>query len=330
MTTFGLPAECGRLIVFDSVADLKELYAGGYLAGALPIGGGSNLLFTTGRYDGTVLHCKGHSVEFGTPDSDGIVEVRAEAGCILDDLCSASCERGLWGIENLSGIPGEIGGAAVQNVGAYGVEFKDVVISVEAFDCATGAVITRDVTDCLYGYRDSVFKHPDGKNLVVTAVKLRLATNGKPRLGYAALAALFDGADPTSLAPADLRKAVVTLRDAKLPDPAKTGSAGSFFKNPVITSADLEKMQEKTDSIMPAHVLPNGDVKLSAAWLIDHAGCKSLSCGGASVWPNQPLVIANVSGRATGRDVVALEAAIVEAVERRFGVTLLPEVIHIQ
>ena len=330
MTTFGLPAECGRFIEFDSPADLQSLYRDGILSDILPIGGGSNLLFTTGIYRGTAVHCSCADVAFGAPDTNGHVDVHAAAGCVLDHLCELTASRGLWGLENLSGIPGEIGGAAVQNVGAYGTEFKDTAIAVECFDTATGQILTLTNSDCAYGYRDSVFKHRTGQPpLIVTGVTLRLSTHPTPRLGYAALAERFASTATADLTPAMLRQAVIGLRDSKLPDPKKTGSAGSFFKNPVVAECEYQRIQELSNKPVPGHVLPDGTVKLSAAWLIDNAGCKSLSHGGAALWQSQPLVIVNATGHATGSDVVALERDVIRTVYSKFGITLEPEVVHI-
>lgn len=330
MTTFGLKAECGRLIEYDTTDDLRELFAGGMLRNMLPIGGGSNLLFTTGRYDGTILHCTGRSVETMNPDAEGKVAIRAAAGCVLDELCAMTCSRSLWGLENLSGIPGEAGGAAVQNVGAYGTEFKDVVITVHCFDIITGETTVLDNADCRYGYRDSVFKHlKNPGSLVVTEVTMQLWTTPHPRLGYAALASAFGNHNPAELTPMMLRDAVLDLRNGKLPTPAITGSAGSFFKNPVVSAEFHAAMQTRLNRNIPGHVLPTGEVKLSAAWLIDNAGCKSFRCGAAGVWQSQPLVLVNTDGTATGHDVVELENKIRHAVMEKFGIDLTPEVIHV-
>lgn len=331
MTTFGLPAECGRLIEYTHPSDLDMLFAAGELHGdILPVGGGSNLLFTTGRFDGTVLHATDRTVRIMDPDHEGHVEIYAAAGVVLDELCALTCARGLWGLENLSGIPGEIGGAAVQNVGAYGTEFKDVITSVNCFDTETGRHLVVDNKECRYGYRDSMFKHQSTPgSLIVTGVTLHLTTEASPNLEYAALATRFPRNPATQLTPSMLREAVISLRDSKLPSPAHTGSAGSFFKNPVVSASFYADLQTRVNKPVPGHVLPTGEVKLAAAWLIDNAGCKSLVCGGAAVWQQQPLVLVNASGNATGADVTALENAIRHAVKSRFGVDLHPEVIHI-
>lgn len=329
MTTFGLKAECGRFIRYDDPsADLPQLHEAGIFDGPfLHLGGGSNLLFTSGHFAGTVLHNVGSCLVFARIGDT--VMATAAAGCRLDDVCREACRRGLWGMENLSGIPGNIGGAAVQNVGAYGTELRDLVDEVEVFDTVSGHFRSLSAEECAYGYRDSLFKHlPVAGSLVVTRVRLRLTALPSPRLGYKALADRFGDADPASLTPTLLRDAVIAIRDAKLPDPLTTGSAGSFFTNPVV-SADAYEALKAVHEEIPGHITPAGDVKLSAAWLIDHAGCKSLRIGGAALWPSQPLVIVNATGEASGADVVALEHEICRRVEEVFGVALVPEVVHI-
>ena len=330
MTTFGLPAECGRFIQYETSDDLRQLYRDGVLKDALHIGGGSNLLFTTGRYDGTVLHCANRNYRISPPDGNGKVRLEASAGCTLDELCRICAENNLWGLENLSGIPGEIGGAAVQNVGAYGTEFKDVVEHVSVFDTVSGEEIPLSNKECHYGYRDSVFKHQDypGK-LIVTSAAILLDTMPAPRLDYAPLKKLFCNIPPNQLTPAMLREAVISLRDSKLPDPHKTGSAGSFFKNPIVSSDRHAAREKALNKEIPGHVTSTGEIKLSAAWLIDQCGCKSFHAGDAAVWQTQPLVIVNATGKATGKEIVQLENMITEAVRDAFGVELTPEVIHI-
>lgn len=330
MTTFGLPAECGRLIEYSDPSDLIHLFKEGKLDNILPLGGGSNLLFTTGRFDGTIVHCTDRTVVIERPDADGNVKVHAGAATMLDELCALSCDKGLWGIENLSGIPGEIGGAAVQNVGAYGTEFKDVVSEVHCFDTTTGCHITLSNPDCHYGYRDSVFKHLQRPHsMLVTAVTLNLTLKYSPNLSYTALSNRFGSTPGASLTSAMLRDAVIGLRESKLPSPAAIGSAGSFFKNPVVSPETYENLKKSINQPLPGYQAEGGNIKLSAAWLIDNAGCKSLVFGGASVWQPQPLVLVNTDGHATGTDVVALEEAIIDAVRTRFGILLEPEVIHI-
>jgi len=330
--TFGVDAVADSLIEYGSMDDLHALFASGKLNGAVVLGGGSNMLFTTSHVDRPILHGLMNRIEFLPENIDGTVELRAEAGAKLDCVVEASVERGLWGLENLSMIPGEVGGAAVQNVGAYGVEACDVIRSVETFDTLTGKSRLFQVNELDYGYRHSMFKRPENAGrYIVTAVTFSLSTIPRPVMKYAALkqAAERSGHEPT---PREIRDIICSIRRSKLPDPAETGSAGSFFKNPV-TDADTAKRIAATEGLAidetPFHILPGGMVKLSAAWLIDRAGGKRLNSGGASVWPLQPLVIVNTCGKATGSDIARLESMIINAVSERFGVTLIPEVTHI-
>lgn len=353
MTTFGLPAMCGRLVEFsDPVNDLPELDSRGLLDGAVLLGGGSNMLFTAPAPALTVVHPANDSITVDKTD-DGQAIVAADAAVVLDDLCQNASQLGLWGLENLSGIPGQIGGAAVQNVGAYGVELADLVDSVTCYSRKSHRFVTYTKEDCRYGYRDSIFKHQEPDELlVVCRVTLRLQTTPRLRLGYKGLYdALCEryGLDhdipqqdnisellKAGISPLSVRETVMSLRDSKLPAPSETGSAGSFFKNPVVTADRLEEIISRWAGnagagapALPYHMLPDGSAKLSAAWLIDKAGCKSLAEGGAALWQSQPLVIVNLSGEATGADVVRLEKAVISRVEAVFGVTLTPEVIHI-
>lgn len=330
LTTFGIHATVRELVLFDSADDLLEYFSTRRPEKFLALGGGSNMLFVNGRYDGALLRCTDDAVSFSPAGEDGTVMMCAMAGCTLDNLCRQAADRGLWGLENLSGIPGTIGGAAVQNVGAYGMELKDCAHEVTCFDTILMRQVTFTADECRYGYRDSIFKHtePAGR-FIVLSVTCRLSTITAPRLGYAALATRFGTADPATLTPALLREAVISLRDSKLPNPAVTGSAGSFFKNPVVSASMHRDICLRLNIDIPGHVTPSGEVKLSAAWLIDHAGCKPLAYGGAALWQQQPLVIVNASGNATGHDILELEKAVVRQVMEAFSVELSPEVVHI-
>lgn len=362
MTTFGLPVECGRLVEYDDyLADLPELDREGLLADAFVIGGGSNLLFASDVSARTFLHPVESRVEERKTDAG--IEVTATAGVCLDDLCSRLASRNLWGTENLSGIPGHIGGAAVQNVGAYGAEFKDVVVSLECYLPAIHDFVTLRKEECRYGYRDSVFKHlPPGERLIVCSATLRLSEEPVFNLRYQGLVGALGSRlglpenlrdkeeavrkallDSGALSPLLFREAVTAMRDSKLPDPARTGSAGSFFKNPVVGPDEFDHISERWREIAgepqakvamhPLHPesCPRAEqrFKLSAAWLIDKAGCKGMTSGGAALWPQQPLVLVNASGTATAANVVTLERAVIARVRDVFGITLSPEVIHI-
>lgn len=338
MTTFGISARCGRLVEFsDPQADLPELNRLGLLKGALILGGGSNMLFT-GKTDGghiTVVHPTASETSIFGFEPDGSILFKVDAGVVLDDLCAMTAKEGYWGMENLSGVPGQIGGAAVQNVGAYGTEFKDIVQSVTCFDIAADKFVSLPVEDCQYGYRDSVFKHADNAgNLIVCFVIIRLSRAYAPNLTYKGLRDAL--ADKQTLTPQVVRDTVLCIRNGKLPDPKEVGSAGSFFKNPVVDAETLCKIQERWSQSpesdkypLSFHALPDGSAKLSAAWLIDKAGCKGMTCGGAALWPSQPLVIVNPGAKASGEDVVALENQIIQKVKNIFGIQLSPEVVHI-
>lgn len=334
MTTFGIDAECGRLIEYDTAAELRELCKSGELDGVLPLGGGSNILFTGACRDLTVIHCRNTAFSIRETDNCGIVEVSAAAGCVLDTLCEQTAAAGLWGLENLSGIPGEIGGAVVQNVGAYGAELGDVVASVNCLNVKTNEFVTLTGAECHYGYRDSVFKHhPAKEQLIVTEAVLTLRRDGVPNLSYSGLKERIGRMSGLNLSPTVMRGEVMAMRNGKLPDPKKTGSAGSFFKNPVVSLEFHAEIEKRYGDRVPGHKVTDSDglerIKLSAAWLIDKSGCKQFSAGGASLWPLQPLVIVNTEGAATGADVINLEKQIIATVRTRFGVELVPEVIHI-
>lgn len=346
MTTFGISAPCGRLVEFSNPQeDLPELNRRGLLKDALVIGGGSNLLFADREAANslTVVHPVASEISINGFEPDGSVVFKVDAGVVLDDFCAETAKEGYWGMENLSGIPGQIGGAAVQNVGAYGTEFKDVVESVTCYDIEADRFVTLTNEECRYGYRDSVFKHPDESReatgnarnrLIVCFVTIRLSRAYSPNLAYKGLRDALAAAD--WLTPRLVRDTVLRIRDGKLPDPKQVGSAGSFFKNPVVEEYFLEDVMERwerhpgSEGIpLQYHRLPDGKSKLSAAWLIDKAGCKGMTFGGASLWPSQPLVIVNAEGKATGTDIVGLEHEIGRRVYDTFGIWLEPEVIHI-
>ncbi|MDE5786227.1 MAG: UDP-N-acetylmuramate dehydrogenase [Duncaniella sp.] len=317
--TMGLDVKCRRFIKFNNAADLSRLRT--MLSPEEPLlimGAGSNLLFTS-DFEGTVVYPDIRYINFSGSD------VTAGAGVAMDELIDAACHRGLWGLENLSGIPGTVGASVVQNVGAYGVEAGDFVKTVYLYDLSTGFHERMEAEDCKFGYRDSVFKHITGK--VILGVTYRLSTYTNPRLDYGNLRQVLS--DIPMLRPGDVRRAIIEVRDSKLPRPEETGSAGSFFKNPVITTAEFEALKERlgTDAI-PHFRQPDG-VKVPAAWLIDHAGCKGMTSGGAAVWEKQPLVIVNADGAATPADILDLENKVVKAVEDFSGITLYPEVQHI-
>ena len=251
------------------------------------------------------------------------VPVMVGAGTTWDEVVENTCRNGIWGAENLSLIPGETGAAAVQNIGAYGVEFKDIVSGVVCYDLIEKRKCKFTTAECRYGYRESMFKEADGR-YIVTSVLLRLSRKPRPRLEYKGL----EGIDASS--PASVREAVIKIRRTKLPDPAEKGSAGSFFKNPVVSALEFARIIDAAGGeTVPHYILDGGFIKVPAAWLIDRCGFKGEREGGAAVYEKQPLVIVNDSGDASPADILELERRIVAGVRERFGVSLQPEVEHI-
>lgn len=327
--TFNLQVSTDRLLTFSSVPQLRSILR--ELDGSfLIVGEGSNLLFTSSHYDGTVLRSAITGYEFTEDGPDMLVT--AGSGVHWDDFVAETVGRNLWGAENLSYIPGTVGASAVQNIGAYGAEAGDIIHSVEAIEVATGnkCVFMRD--DCRYAYRSSVFKHELANRYVITSVTYRLSRTPRPNLSYRPLAEAFAGKPSPSIV--DIRNAVISIRKSKLPEPAEVGSAGSFFMNPVVTPAEFEMLRKEYADIPHFPVLDPftrqlTGVKIPAAWLIDHAGLKGHTIGGASVHTAQPLVIINRTGTATADDIVALSGHVILTVKQMFNITLHPEVIFI-
>jgi UDP-N-acetylmuramate dehydrogenase len=325
--TFRIPARARHYLRVDDAEQLAAVRADPALA-ALPrlvLGGGSNLLFTR-DVDGLVLHMTGQGREV-LGEEDGKILVRAQAGEHWHGFVRFTLEQGIGGLENLSLIPGTVGAAPIQNVGAYGVETKDVFHSLTAYDMASGATRTLDAAACRFGYRDSIFKHPDGASLVVLDVTFALPRAWQPNLRYAELGNAVQEAGLTAPTPNDIGLLVEAIRRRKLPDPREIGNAGSFFKNPVVSSTECARLLAQFPNLVH-HAQPDGTFKLSAGWLIDQCGWKGRHLGAAGVYHKQALVLVNLGG-ATGQDVVRLAAAIQADVAARYGVMLEPEPVFI-
>ena len=340
MNTFGMKVKARCFMEYDSVADLVDIEFEELARPVLHIGGGSNLLFTD-DFKGTVLHSKIDFIEVldscdGAAE-DGPVLVSVGAGVVFDDFCDWAAKEGLWGVENLSYIPGEVGAAAVQNIGAYGVEVKDVIHTVYCYDTVEEEFVSIPVEDCEYGYRDSVFKDPEIKGrYIVTHVVFALSREPRPRLDYGHLRdAVADAAQQADLTPALIRKVIIRIRKEKLPEPSVMGSAGSFFKNPVVSAEHFARIEASAkaeygaDYKVPHYDLPDGVVKVPAAWMIEQCGWKGRRSGGAAVYEKQPLVIVNYTGEAYPEEIIGLERRIIESVKDKFGIELHPEVEHI-
>ena len=376
MNTFRMKVKAKCFIEYDSVADLVDIEFDELSRPILHIGGGSNLLFTE-DFKGTVLHSKINFIEIldecqsipeapsqaslGPSPYPGVgkcllhtnvtssdsaeVLVSVGAGVIFDDFCDWAAKEGLWGVENLSYIPGEVGASAVQNIGAYGVEVKDVIKTVYCYDIVEEEFVSFSNEECEYGYRDSIFKSPEIKGrYIVTHVVFALSREPRPVLDYGHLkdavmsacgecqSASSEGSD---LTPEMIRKVIIKIRKEKLPEPSVMGSAGSFFKNPVISYEHFHKIEQAAkaehgaDFKVPHYDLPDGTVKVPAAWMIEQCGWKGRRSGGAAVYEKQPLVIVNYTGEAYPEEIIGLERRIIASVKDKFGVELHPEVDHI-
>ncbi len=334
MNTFGMKARAACLAEYYSVDELDAISRRDDLPQPLKsIGGGSNILLT-GDFPGTILHSKIRFIE--TYGDDEIVSARVGAGVPWDEFCEWSAKRDLWGPENLSMIPGDTGAAAVQNIGAYGTEIADITATVECYDLMSHKMMAFKKEDCRYAYRDSFFKSDEGRRYVVTAVTFILKRGYSPVLEYGDIkdriiktcgAFVVYG---NSLTPGLVRRCIMDTRREKLPDTKERGNAGSFFRNPYVTKEKLDSLQRENPSAgIPHYDLPDGSVKIPAAWLIDRCGWKGKHEGGAAVWEMQPLVLVNASGCATAEDVLALEEKIKASVRERFGIELIPEVEHL-
>ena len=398
--TFGMRVKAACVVEYDSISDLAEIRGllspdadrvgpvqDGDATGTqerpdrklpapvLHIGGGSNLLFTK-DFPGTLLHSRikfiraaeaiGNDVEdyAASQGSDfpGHRDIMVEvgAGTTFDDFCRWAAEKGLWGVENLSHIPGETGAAAVQNIGAYGVEIKDVIDKVNCYDMVLGREVSFKACECGYGYRDSLFKRDRKGRYIVTSVIFRLSADPKPILDYGHIRSAVEsvrtdrgiqkGSVPSGpavqnglevgkvvpgLTPAIIRDVITGIRKEKLPEPDETGSAGSFFKNPVVPKSDYDRVASIAalylgeGCTVPHYDAGSGFVKIPAAWLIEQCGWKGYREGNVGVYDRQPLVIINATGKAAPDEVISLEEKIVSSVRDRFGITLAPEVEHI-
>jgi UDP-N-acetylmuramate dehydrogenase len=323
--TFGIDASAQAYVQVDSIETLQAIKRETALAGLprLVLGGGSNILLT-GDFPGLVLQMCSRGIAVVAEDEDAVY-VRAAAGEAWHQLVEWTLMQGFGGLENLSLIPGSVGAAPIQNIGAYGAELKDCFHSLTAFDFNSGQAFTLNKAECQFGYRDSIFKHSLRESAVILDVTLALPKRWQPNLAYAELAqALQDRAMPTAH---DISDAVIAIRRRKLPDPAVIGNAGSFFKNPVIGKDQQTALLARFPQLV-SHAQANGSFKLAAGWLIDQCGWKGKSSGRAGVYPSQALVLVNLGG-ASGAEVQQLSAAIQADVLARFGVMLEPEPVFI-
>ncbi len=325
--SFGLPALAHRLVRIRTEADVRRVVDHPELGRApkFILGGGSNIVLTR-DLDAVVLKIEIPGIRLLEDRSDAWI-IEAGAGMPWHELVQWSIEHGYPGLENLALIPGTVGASPVQNIGAYGVELKDRLDSVEVMDLVTGRPALLPASVCRFGYRDSVFKHSDfgglaGKS-VITRVRLRCPKPWVPQLSYLDLARKVEQTGITEPSARQIFDWVCEIRRAKLPDPAVIGNAGSFFKNPVVTEDQCRDIIGRDPGIVH-YPMPDGSIKLAAGWLIDACGWKGKTVGGAAVYDKQALVLVN-RGEARGAEVVTLARAIQESVYGRFGIRLEPE-----
>lgn len=318
--TFGIDVSAARFLEYASVDELHRLIDSGQVTSPyLHIGGGSNLLFTK-DYEGTVLHSRIEGVEVADETDDDIV-VRVGAGVVWDDFVDYCVKHNWYGAENLSLIPGEVGASAVQNIGAYGVEVKDLIVRVETLNIE-GKERVYDISECGYSYRDSIFKRPANKSVFVTYVSFKLSKKEYYTLDYGTIRRELEKYPTVTLE--TVRRVIIAIREEKLPDPRVMGNAGSFFMNPIVSRIKFEALQEEYPH-MPFYEIDADRIKIPAAWMIDQCGWKGKALGPAAVHDKQALVLVNRGG-ARGADVIALSDAVRASVREKFGIDIHPEV----
>ena len=320
--SFKVHQQAAKIIEFETNDDLVEIFAQIAKNKWMVMGGANNILFTK-DVDFPIIVPKNEQIEILSEDQES-VHIRVGAGLEWDDLVAWSVERGLWGLENLSLIPGKVGAAPVQNIGAYGAEAKDAIESVEMFFPEQSAFVTLAAEHCGFGYRESVFKQTLKGRVIITAVQFRLSKVGTPRLGYGDVEREVESRGGATLR--NIREAICAIRRAKLPDTAVTGNAGSFFKNPIVDISVAQSMLESYPQMPHYPTADSTKVKLAAGWLIDQCGLKGYCEGNVGVHSRQALVLINTTGEATGSEVIAFAGKVSQCVAQKFGITIEPEV----
>jgi UDP-N-acetylmuramate dehydrogenase len=324
LNTFGIAANARYYSLINSQATLKKLLNNNSLK-SLPkliVGGASNILFVK-DFDGWIIHMNIQGVQ-KTAENNNHIWLQIGAGVRWHQLVLYCIERGYAGIENLSLIPGTVGAAPIQNIGAYGVEFSEVFESLEALEINTGIIKNFNKINCSFGYRDSIFKKSLQGEYIILRVTIRLNKQPTLRTTYGAIQDVLAAMNLKTVSIKSVSDAIIHLRQQKLPNPAYIGNAGSFFKNPIISPPSITIIQGKHPNI-PMHILADGYAKIPAAWLIEQCGWKGYRQGAAGVHAHQPLVIVNYGG-ATGEEIYQLALNIQTSVKDKFGILLEPEV----
>ena len=323
--SFGFDAVAKYFVEINKVSSLQTLILSGELRKhkTLILSGGNNILFQNELFDGLVVYINTKGIEILREDEKEVV-VSAQAGEDWPELVRFSVSKGWYGLENLAHIPGKVGAAPVQNIGAYGMELKDSFLQCEAMDLTNGETKIFTKEKCHFGYRESIFKHELKGQYVITSVDFLLKKNAPLHLEYGNIKSYLEqnGIDKPSLQ--QLHDAICAIRDAKLPDVKQLGSAGSFFKNPVIERAQFETLQKEYPNI-PHYDEPNDMVKVPAGWLIEQAGWKGWRDEHVGVYEKQALVLVHYGG-GKGQDIVELAHRIQASVETKFGISISPEV----
>lgn len=318
--SFGIDAKADLLIEYSGLDELKQIFHQGLIEGDFKVlSGGNNILFSS-DFKGTLLHPVGQGIEI-VESVDDKVKVRVESGVEWDDFVAWCVENDLWGAENLSLIPGYVGAAPVQNIGAYGSEVKDIIHNVELFCVETHKELVLLNEYCLFGYRSSIFKESLKDKVVITAVTFILSKSPTPNLGYGDLCAEVERLGGETLG--NVRQAVINIRESKLPDKKIIGNAGSFFKNPVIHPKRVEHLKSVHEKV-PLYPATNG-YKIAAGWLIDQCGWKGFARGTVGVHDKQALVLVNLGG-AKGEEILSLAKDIQRDVFDKFGIEIEFEV----
>ncbi len=321
--SFGIDVKASYFAEISVEVDLIKLFKQEIVKSQklLVIGGGSNVLFTQ-DYDGLVVKISIKGIQSETIGDN--VLVTAGAGEVWNDFVNYCVAHHFAGVENLSLIPGTVGASPIQNIGAYGVELKDVFESCTAFEIKTGKIKTFSYADCHFGYRESIFKGELKGQYIITAVTFRLSAEAKINTSYGAIETelLNRGIEKPNIA--DVSAAVSHIRVSKLPDPSTIGNAGSFFKNPVIEKYEFADIVAKHPDVVH-YATADDKIKLAAGWLIEQCGWKGKVVGQTGTWKNQALVLVN-HGQATGTEVYNFSEQIIDSVKSTFGVTLEREV----
>lgn len=320
--TFGISVVATKFASFSSVDQLKSVLTEYSYDSLLILGGGSNMLFTQ-DFHGLVLknEIKGFDI---VEETDESVTVRSGAGEVWHEFVLRCIKNGFAGLENLSLIPGSVGASPIQNIGAYGVEIKDVFYSLEAFHIPSGAIHSFNAEQCEFGYRESVFKRKLKGQYVITSVSFRLSKNPTINTAYGAIESELLKMGISTPTIEDVSNAVIAIRSAKLPNPKEIGNAGSFFKNPVVREEIVQKIRQQFPDI-PAYKTRDFLFKIPAGWLIEQAGWKGKLMGNHGVHKNQALVLVNYGG-ATGKEIFELSEMIISDVKSKFDVDLEREV----